>query len=287
MSSEQPSASLNTSVDAQRRQNFLSHFTREDLTFPDFRMQTRFTVDTNWMQLSVQNARVSLSKNKVQIKGFRPGKAPGALVEHKQQKQAIALALQWVINDLSEILIEDPDLVILSPLEEKRPVPWTSTSEPLVVVFAFKAWKYPVLGLDDLIKGLTTHTAKITDSELENSIFEYLSQSVLPQDIEKEILREIDSQSLLSGGGNDAANSIRRAIADNLVARILGVEATDEDLEHALGALAIEQKKSLIEIQEEMEPQIAVFRQHIESQITYATLREHLVERGIELATSN
>lgn len=285
MSSDQqpPSPHNSPSIEEQRRQNFLSNFKREDNEYSDFRMETRFTVDPNWMRLSIQNARAPLSGRDVQIKGFRPGKAPSALVEGKLQERAIATAIQWVLNDLSEILLEDPDLVILSPLEEKRSGAWRGPNEPFVTSFSFKAWRYPTLRIEDVIAGVTSTSAEIADAELETRVFEFLSRSVIPQNLEQAILREIDSQALVPGGSDEAAQSIRRAIADNLLARILQVETTEEDIEHALGLLAIERSKSLIEIQEEMEPQIEIFRQHVESQMTYAALRERLVERGIVL----
>ena len=261
------------STNEQRAEKFLRELQRQDIPGPAYRMETRFTVSAEWMRASLENARRDLPADEVVVKGFRLGKAPPPLLERIREERARALASSWVTNDLRAMIEQDPEILLLASPAVPAGIGWGGIPHPFEVVFTYRAWRYPRLEAEVLMRHLK---APAEAASLEERVFTCLSERFIPAGIEEVILAETEVGAVLGDEGALTRRHLRKAIANNLLARTLGVKVDEADLEQAYGALAIEHSRSLIEIREEIEPNREVFLQKVEADKALGILAEKL-----------
>jgi hypothetical protein len=110
-------------------------------------------VSAAWMASSLENAMKRIPDSSVTVPGFRAGKAPLELMRRRKAGQAHQLMMDWVLQDITEVLDAHVDFQLLSEVTLEVSEPWTS-GKRLTVEAAFFACPYPAITLDEIVSAI-------------------------------------------------------------------------------------------------------------------------------------
>ena len=218
-------------------------------------------VSAAWMASSLENAMKRIPDSSVTVPGFRAGKAPLELMRRRKAGQAHQLMMDWVLQDITEVLDAHVDFQLLSEVTLEVSEPWTS-GKRLTVEAAFFACPYPAITLDEIVsaiaaKGLREGIWLGFDIEaflwLERALSDVIT-SDLSDDLRLEIIRVNQGKSSEVEGEYQPEewDGARVSFSLLFLTKRLIITPTESEFEAALAEIALKEGQSVLDIHNQL-----------------------------------
>jgi|GEM_PF-4647951 len=233
-------------------------------------------ISSSWMAASLENALKTVKDSSVVVSGFRPGKVPAQLLRKKKTPIAIDTMLNWILQDLGEVLDSYDSFQILTPGTFSFEPSWRE-GEPFRVEATFNYWRFPDISIDDICEAIgkqAAHQGLMIDDGDESLdwIGDVLGQLFVPYislDVQQIAVQSyLDQKSgVVSNDDREAAlAAVCRNMGAAFVIKRLGIDISEDDIKKNIGLVAAAKGVSFYDLYDGLieEGGVETYRQHLQ-----------------------
>lgn len=216
-------------------------------------------VSAAWMETSLENAMKRIPDSSVTVPGFRAGKAPLELMRRRKAGQAHQLMMDWVLQDITEVLDAHIDFQLLSEVSLEVAEPWRS-GDRLTVEATFFACPYPAITLDEIVSAIAAKGVREGISlGFDNDAFLWLERALsdvitadLSDDLRREIIRVNQGKSSEVEYQPEEWDTARVSFSLLFLTKRLILTPTESEFEAALAEIALKEGQSVLDVNNQL-----------------------------------
>ncbi len=196
----------------------------------------RLAVEADWSAIAADYDDIIAAYSRVQIPGFRSGKAPRSVIGQRLQKQVLEDLSRQAAQRLGREAVRESGTEPIGPIE----ISGIKCAKGTTFCFTARFWPMPEIEVPDLGSLTVGDESPDTRDQISHRLLQLISFDVPAEAVQAELGDDVSAADSSSAAWKEARDRVRLILILKKIARQEGIEVDEADVERRIEEKAAE-----------------------------------------------